>query len=99
MHVSAWNRDRSTYGIRIGARSRDAHFRPDWGEIEVEIDGTLHYIPITRGFWNRCPQFRSPVIRDYLRKKGLLRWPRRSPPQLELVPLGSNRFRLVTANS
>ena len=100
MQVSAWkngkNPDgRNTYGIRVGKKNRNKHFDPDWTEVEVEIEGRFHRIPISGGFWNQCPEFRSPVIRDWLNRHHTLSWPKRHPPRFELIPLGDNQFRLV----
>lgn len=98
MDAKAWNNGEGTYGIRVGFRNRDQFFNPDWTEIKVEVDGAVHTFPITRGFWNRCPEFRdsgSPVIREWLRRHHSLPWPKRHPPRFELIPVGDNRFRLV----
>jgi hypothetical protein len=99
MQASAWNDGASTYGIRVGLPNRDAYFDPTWTEIEVEIDGQSHLFALTPGFWQQCPEFRdrgSPVIREWLRLHYTLDWPSGDPPRFELVPLGGNRFRLVS---
>jgi hypothetical protein len=94
MNVSAWSDGTTTYGIRIGKRNRAAYFQSSWSEIELELDGRFHRIPLSAGFWNKCPEFRSPLIREWLTRHGLLDWPEKAPPKFELVPLGKNRFRL-----
>jgi hypothetical protein len=98
MNATAWNDGGNTYGIRVGFSNRDRFFEASWTEIEVEIDGEPHRFPITRGFWNRCPEFRdrgSSVIREWLRRHHTTEWPKRQPPRVELLPLGGNRFRLI----
>lgn len=95
MKVTAWNGGNSTYGIRVGFPNRTQYFEPTWTEIEVEVDGQTHHFSLTPGFWNHCPEFRSPIIREWLRGQDLLTWPRSQPPVFELHPLGGNRFRLA----
>jgi hypothetical protein len=97
MIANAWNNGGTTYGISIGRKNRDVFFDQRWKEIEVEIEGEFHRIPITEGFWNKCPEFRSPVIRQWLARHAALNWIKGKPPQAELVPLGGNQFRLVPA--
>lgn len=98
MQASAWNNGGNTYGIRVGAANRDAHFERAWTEIEVEIDGQFHRFDLTPNFWTTCPEFRDSggtVIRDWLRRHHTTDWPSGDPPRFELLPLGGNRFRLV----
>lgn len=93
MQVSVWNNGTTTYGIFIGKPNRE-HFKTDWKEIELELDGRAHSIRLTNGFWKDCPEIRSPVIRDWLNQHGLLEW-KDAPPKLTLIPLTGNRFRLI----
>ena len=95
MDVKAWASGSGTFGIRIGNDNRDRYFRREWKQIEVEMDGELHSIPLTAGFWKKCPEFRSPAIREWLRARRLLKWEKGSPPSFELISLGGARFRLV----
>lgn len=95
MLASAWNNGEGTYGIRVGSRNREKFFDKSWPEIEVEIDGIFHRFALTDGFWHRCPEFRNPVIREWLRRNRSLEWPKGHPPTVDLIPLGGNRFRLM----
>ena len=95
MEVRGWSSGGGTYGLRVGVPNRDEFFRPEWDEIEIEIDGRLHPVRVTGGFWHQCPEVRSPIIRDWLRRYRTLKWPKGEPPKAELVPLGGNRFRLI----
>jgi hypothetical protein len=95
MKVTVWNSGGTTYGFRVGKPNRDAFFQRAWTEIEVELDGQVHRFNLTRGFWNECAEFRSPIIREWLVRNGLQRWPKGSPPSLELSPLGNAHFRLT----
>lgn len=98
MDVSIWFGS-NTYGIRVGAANRDRYFERDWTEIEVEMDGTFHSFCLTKGFWNKCPEFRDrghPVIKQWLRQHKTTDWPRGNPPRMSLFPIGSNQFRLAT---
>lgn len=95
MEVKAWAGGSGTFGIRVGYDNRDRYFHREWKRIEVELDGESHSIALTGGFWNKCPEFRSPVIRDWLRARKFLKWEKGNPPAFELLPLGGARFRLV----
>ena len=98
MKASAWSRGGGTFGIRVGIPNRNAHFDPGWSEIQVEIDGQIHRFAITKGFWNKCPEFRdsgSTVIQDWLQQHFTLDWPSGQPPRFQLVPLGDAKFRLI----
>jgi hypothetical protein len=99
MNATVWRGGNgSTYGIRVGNANRDKYSDRRWTRIEVEIGGRFHIFSLTPGFWNKCPEFRdsgAPIIRGWLHQHGLLKWPKGNPPQLELLPLGGARFRLV----
>lgn len=98
MRASAWSNGSGTFGIRVGAPNRRKFFDQTWSSIEVEIEGKVYPFGLTSGFWHRCPEFRdrgTPVIREWLRKHHAVSWPNGRPPAVELLPLGSNRFRLV----
>lgn len=97
MKVTIWNDGGTTYGVRVGSANRDAHFDRRWTEIELELDGKVYSIPISKGFWNKCPEVRSPMIREWLMRRGLTEWPKGKPPRLELHPVSPNRFRLSTS--
>jgi hypothetical protein len=95
MEVSAWSNGRGTFGIRVGCRNRNVHFDRSWTKVEVEIDGQASLFDLTKGFWNKCPEFRGPAVRDWLRQYRTLDWPTRKPPRFQLLPLGGGRFRLA----
>ncbi len=92
MLVTAWKG--GTYGIRVGLPNVRQYFRRSWRTIEVEIDSLNRTFRLSRTFWTTCPEFRGKVIGAWLTKNKLAPWPRGKPPQVELVPLGGNRFRL-----
>ena len=95
MQASAWSNGNGSYGFRVGAPNRREFFHRQWTEILLEIDGDTHPISITPGFRDRCPELRSPIIRDWLQEHRTLSWPSGKPPRVELVPLGDNHFRVV----
>jgi hypothetical protein len=98
MRVTAWSNGKGVYGIRVGAKNRIAFFDASWEEIEVEIEGEVRRFRLTDGFWRDCPEFRdrgSPTIREWLRRHRTISWPKGRPPQIELIPLADNRFRLA----
>jgi hypothetical protein len=94
MRVGAWSNGGGTFGLRIGTGNRDRFFDPAWDEIQLEIEGQVHSIAITAGFWKHCPEVRDPKIREWLRSKGALEWPSGKPPKFELTHVDGNRFRL-----
>ena len=97
MDVRAWSNGKQTFGIRVGAANRRAHFLREWTEIVVEIDGEQQQFQLTQGFWDRCPEFRDSggaAIREWLSKQGLLDWPKGHPPKCVLESLDGNHFRL-----
>jgi hypothetical protein len=95
MRVSVWNNGGNVYGIDIGDPNRDRYFDRSWVEIEVEMDDEVNRFELSESFWEDCSEIRSPVIREWLRRYGLLTWPKGDRPKMELVPLEGNRFRLV----
>ncbi len=98
MQATAWHSGGNTYGIRVGKPNRDEYFDPKWKAIEVEIEGSFHRFELTNGFWRQCPEFRdrgNPIIREWLQRHQLLKWPRGQPPKLQLFPLGPGKFRLL----
>lgn len=98
MQASAWSNSRSTYGISVGFPNRREFFDESWTEIEVDIDGVVHRFGLSDGFWHDCPEFRdrgAPIVREWLRRHHTLEWPKQHPPQVQLIPLGGNRFRLA----
>ena len=95
MKASAWKDGSGTcYGIRVGKPNVLRYFTKENRTIQVEIDGQFHDFPLSDAFWNQCPEFRGPFIRQWLQQNGLAVWPKGRPPRFELTPLGENRYRL-----
>jgi hypothetical protein len=68
--------------------------------IEVEVDGQPHTFVLTPGFWKGRSEIRDRgnlVIREWLQRHYTLSWPRGKVPQVQLIPLGEYRFRLLPA--
>ena len=100
--VTAWRnkKEGGIYGVRLYGISEEElfhHFPITWmgAEIEIEMDGELHFYHMPKSFWAKCREFRGIVFRDWLMKRGALDWPRGHPPTFELVKIGERRFRLV----
>jgi len=81
-------------GIRVGRANVERFFDEDWDVAVIEIENEAIPVKITKTFWTTCPELRSPAIGTWLRKKGLVPWPKGRPPEMRLTPMGSNRFRL-----
>jgi hypothetical protein len=87
------------YGSRVRLSDRDEHFKRDWKSVELVIEGHIHTFALPPRFWNTCPELRdtaqAQAIRHWLIQHHTLVWRRGSPPQVELLPLGSARFALL----
>jgi len=97
MIASAWRGGRgSVYGLRILGNGRWLYFRQEWSSVQLLFPDqeTPVEIPITPSFWERCPELRSPHIKAFFVRNGLIPWPRDRPPHFSLEPLGGGLFRL-----
>lgn len=92
MEAKAWRG--GTCGIRVGRQNAEKYFRRTWRNIEVDINGRFHSFKLSGTFWTTCPEVRGTVIEDWFKEQGLSPWPKGQPPNVELTPLGGNRFRL-----
>ncbi len=93
MKATGWKG--GTYGIRVGKENAMKYFDKTWSSIEVEIDGEFFSFNLSEKFWTTYPEFRGAVIGKWFNKNGLAPWPYGKTPQVELVPLEQNRFRLL----
>jgi hypothetical protein len=84
------------YGIRFGKANRDLYFARSWNNIDIELDGVLHTLQITPGFWNKCPEVRGAAVRDWLQRHSLTKWVRGKPPKITFEQSGGNRFRVTS---
>lgn len=100
MLVSGWKsgkfvpRQPVALGLRIGPRNVEHFFDKAWGVVLVEIGGETIPVKLRKTFWTTCPELRSPAIGAWMRKKGLVPWLKGRPPEMRLIPIGGNRFRL-----
>lgn len=101
MTVTAWRsgtptKKSVTYGICIGAANRNHHFQREWHHITVETDdGSTVEVPVSEGFWHKCPEVRHPFFSVWFRKHRLLPWRRGHPPTFDLELIGGSRFKLT----
>ena len=93
MRVSIWKG--GTYGIRIGSSDMST-FKRTWKSVVIDIAGQPYPFSLSKAFWSTCPEIRSGEIAACIRRNGLTSWPRYHPPQMNLLPLGGNRFKLST---
>ncbi len=95
-HNGSPRRSGAGYGIRISKVDRDRYFVPGWDDVELEFpDGQRVEVDLTRSFWKpETPyaELRDAAIGRWLIAQGAAPWPKRSPPQLVLSPLGPKRF-------
>jgi hypothetical protein len=99
MRVTAWYNGGDGYGVRIPLRDRGVVFLRSWNRVGIELDGHLVEVALSSSFWRSCHEIRGAAIRDWLLRKGLVPWPKGSPPVLELLPLGGKNFRLMIVTS
>jgi hypothetical protein len=84
------------YGIRISKVDRDRYFVPGWESVQLEFPGGQRVeVELTRSFWK--PETQSAELRDaaigrWFIAQGAAPWPKGSPPQLVLAPLGPKCF-------
>jgi hypothetical protein len=84
-----------TLGLRFGSENRRLFVDPAWTSIHLELDGVVHSVPVTRGFWDDCPEVRSRAIQQWLIGHDLFPWPHRQPPRIRMVYLGGDGFRAI----
>ncbi|WP_022943106.1 hypothetical protein [Psychromonas hadalis] len=97
MKVSTWFGSK-TYGIRVGITNRNQYFDSSWESILVVIDEDEYRFTLTKGFWNKCPEFRDkgrPIIKNWLLKHKTLNWPKGQTPKMELLSMNANKFKLI----
>ncbi len=82
--------------MRVLGDGRSLYFREEWNSVLLYFPDSPKpaTVRITPSFWRSCPELRSRAIRAFLRRNGLIPWPRDHPPHFELEPLGQGRFRL-----
>ena len=96
MIVSGWYDGHSTFGLRVIEGNVSLYFRPEWENVTVYLpdESDPAIIPLTASFWEGSPELRSPRIKSFFVRYGLVPWEKKQPPNLELVPLGEGVFRL-----
>jgi superfamily II DNA or RNA helicase len=82
------------YGVRVSVDDRKRIFKPTWSEVTIQISAHRVSVPLSPGFWRKCPELRSAEIGRWLLQEGLAPWPRGHPPPLRLEPLGGRIFKL-----
>jgi hypothetical protein len=98
MKASVWSSGQGKFGINVGHPRRREFFDTGWADVELELDGEFHNFPLLPGFLRHCPEIRdtnAKILQEWLRRHGLLDWPKGDPPKVELIQLGGNRFRVL----
>ncbi len=96
MIVSAWHDGHGSYGLRVQEANVSLYFRPEWSTVSVYLPDQTEpvVVPLTESFWRGSPELRSPLIKKFFLRNGLIPWEKNQPPNLELVPLGEGVFRV-----
>jgi len=84
-----------TFGIRVGSANALQYFNKKWTHVEVKLGNTFHVFNLSKTFWTTCPEFRGKEIGMWLHMHGLDHWPKGRPHKVKLIPLGSNKFKLL----
>jgi len=80
---SATAKDPAGYGIKFTESDRDRHFRPDWDEVTLELDGGPPVaVSLSPSFWRSCSELRSAEIGRWLLDQGAAPWPTGNPPRI-----------------
>jgi len=102
MKVTGWNsgspnnRTGAGYGIRIMREDRDRYFDKAWPLVTIELDNRdLVGVKLSNSFWGGCTELRNAKIGKWMLDRGLAPWPKGSPPNLKLEPIGNRKFRLM----
>jgi hypothetical protein len=97
MIVSAWHDGGGGFVLRVPEDKVIFYFRPEWSEVTLPFPGQADpvTVPLTASFWSSAPELRSPRIRTFLERQGLIPWEKNRPPHFELEPLGGGEFRLL----
>lgn len=82
--------------MRILGHGRWLYFRREWSSVKILLPDEEEPVEVVlgAGFWERSPQLRSPRLKAFFRRNGLLPWARQRPPHFDLEPLGGGTFRL-----
>jgi hypothetical protein len=96
MIVSAWHDGHGSYGLRVLEAEVSLNFRPEWETVSIYLpdEKEAALAPLTASFWAGSPELRSPRIKAFFMRNGMVPWERQRPPCFELVPLGEGVFRL-----
>jgi len=96
MIVSAWHDGGGGFGLRVQEDNVSLYFRPEWTEVTLHLPGQSSpvRVPLTASFWTSSPELRSPRIRTFFERNGLIPWEKNRPPHFELEPLRGGDFRL-----
>jgi hypothetical protein len=87
----------TTFYVKIvNLSDREKHFSRAWTQIRIQIDDKTVHVPLSRSFWNSCPELRHKEITAWLKAKALIPWTKGKPPHLNLFLLGDSQFRLTT---
>jgi hypothetical protein len=83
------------FGIRIRSKDRDEYFDCKWNSVRIGLeDGLIVEARISKTFWGKCPEIRSPQIGKWMLERRLAPWSDYHPPILNLEAIGDRYFRL-----
>ena len=98
MRATGWNNGSCSasgagYGLRVSREDRDRYFDATWEQALFHLDGeTVVIARLSPSFWRSCSELRSAELGKWFRHHGVAPWPKGRPPELEIRPMGGNRF-------
>ena len=103
---TAWNNGAhhetgAGYGLKVSAEDRDQHFSKSWQSVYIELPTNCGTITAEaniakKTFWGPdCREMIDGDIGRWLRGQGYAPWPKDTPPNFEVQPIASRRFRVV----
>lgn len=84
----------SGYGINIPLKVRNTIFQKSWNNLELDLDGSIVYVPISNAFWRKCNEVRSPEVGKWLIKNNANTWIKGKPTKIEMTQVEGNRFKV-----
>jgi len=100
MEVKVWTNSRkgaanATFGLGVLKSDRKRFFKTSTPTISIDVDGQVITKTLPECFWNNCRHVCDPAIGEFIKRNGLVSWPDRKPPALNLKPVSERHFKLL----
>lgn len=85
---------KGSYVLWVGHQNAHTYFDRAWESVEIEIGGVSYRCELSRDFWKSSPSLGGSEIDRWI-KQLLASAAEDAQSDLELVPVGRRKFRLV----